>query len=89
MSLPDPVALRDYKRKWAKSRSDRFMAMGLNWRGKPYKNRKHPELAGLDKKTWRKFYMRNYRMGFKQNMLTPDAGLSESASAESVRSVQI
>jgi hypothetical protein len=39
----------------------RWHALGLNSSGKPRRNIKHPDLAGLDRKTYRREYMRKLR----------------------------
>jgi len=39
----------------------RNQARGLTYRGKPRLRQAHPELAGLDRRTYRKFFMRTWR----------------------------
>lgn len=37
------------------------IAKGLRWDGKPLKNKRHPELAGLDRRTYHRLIMRMWR----------------------------
>lgn len=54
---------RAKKREWYRQRQERFKQQGLTCFGKPYKNKKHPELKGLSGKAYHLEYIRRQRKG--------------------------